>query len=156
MHLSTYNYGETLTFGQRLGKCLQPDDIVLLYGDLGAGKTTLTKGICQGLGVSKEVYIRSPTFTLINEYSGKYPIFHIDLYRLNSFAEVEALGLEECLFSGGVCIIEWAEKLSPKSNKFPGLGIEEHIEVSITIDQETHRTLKIKMVKQKKRSLPIS
>ena len=154
MKLSTHNHKETLEFGERLGRCLLSGDIVLLFGDLGAGKTTLAQGICRGLGITEE-YIRSPTFTLVNEYWGTFPIYHIDLYRLDSFSEIEALGLEECLFSNGVSIIEWAEKLSPESNQIPGLGIDERIEIQITIGKGSHRTFKIKLINQNHRVLPI-
>ena len=152
MKLSTHNHKETLEFGERLGRCLLSGDIVLLFGDLGAGKTTLAQGICRGLGMTNE-YIRSPTFTLVNEYRGTFPVYHIDLYRLNSFSEVEALGLEEFIFSNGVSIIEWAEKLSPKHNQNPGLGIDEHIEIHITVEDDNHRTFSIEMANQSQRSL---
>ena len=153
MNLSTSNHEETLAIGQRLSHYLLPGDILLLFGDLGAGKTTLTQGICHGLGVKKSQYIRSPTFTLVNEYHGTYPIFHIDLYRLDSFAEIEALGLEECLFSDGVSIIEWADKISLFSNQAPGLGIDERIEIHIQIGEENRRTFNIKIINQHQRSL---
>ena len=149
----TRNYNETVTFGQKVGQCLKPNDIVLLFGDLGAGKTALTKGICRGLGITKNEYIRSPTFTLINEYFGTLPIYHVDLYRLESLAEIEALGLEEYLFSEGVSIIEWAEKLFPISNQMPCLGINERIEIHITIAKENHRNFRIKLLNQSKRTL---
>ena len=155
MKISTDSHEKTLILGDQLGKCLKPGDIVLLFGDLGAGKTTLTQGICLGLGLNKGEYIRSPTFTLVNEYLGDFPIYHIDLYRLDSFSEIEALGLEEYLFSDGVCIIEWAEKLSPNTNKIPGLGIDERIEIQITIGKENHRTFKIEVINQNHRVLPL-
>ena len=90
---------ETIQLGQSLGNSLIPGDIILLFGDLGAGKTRLTQGICNGLGLDKGFYIRSPTFTLINEYPGKYPIYHIDLYRIDNQEEIYSLGLEEILFN---------------------------------------------------------
>ena len=154
MNLSTQNHQETIAFGEQLGRCLQQGDIVMLYGDLGAGKTTLTQGICRGLGIT-EKYIRSPTFTLINEYQGIYPVYHIDLYRLESFHEIEALGLEEFLFSAGVSIIEWAEKLSPNAKNTPSLGINQRIEIHITTEKENHRKFKIKLLNQKDRSLSL-
>lgn len=154
MKLSTRNHKETLVFGERLGRYLEPGDIVLLFGDLGAGKTTLTQGICRGLGITKQ-YVRSPTFSLVNEYWGTFPIYHIDLYRLDSFSAIEALGLEECLFSNGVSIIEWAEKLLSKSDRTPGLGIDECIEIHITIEEENIRTFRIDMINQNKRPLPL-
>lgn len=130
-------------------------DIVLLFGDLGAGKTTLTQGICQGLGLGKGEYIRSPTFTLVNLYQGRIPINHIDLYRLESFAEIEALGLEEYLFSNSVSLIEWSEKLRQESDPSGDLelGIEERIEVHITIKENNCRTFDISVIGQNQRSL---
>ena len=153
MKISTDSHEKTLILGDQLGKCLKPGDIVLLFGDLGAGKTTLTQGICQGLGLNKGEYIRSPTFTLVNLYQGRIPINHIDLYRLDSFAEIEALGLEEYLFSEGVSIIEWAEKLFSLPNQIPCLGINERIEIHITIVEENHRNFRIELLNQSQRSL---
>lgn len=157
MKLTTYNHEETLAFGERLGRCLKSGDIVLLFGDLGAGKTTLTLGLCRGLGLAKDEYIRSPTFTLVNEYQGTGTIYHIDLYRLDAFPEIEALGLEDSLFSNGVSIIEWAEKLFPNSGakQTPGLGIDERIEIRITIEEENQRTFEVKLVNQPNRTLPL-
>jgi len=154
MKISTDSHEKTLILGDQLGKCLKPGDIVLLFGDLGAGKTTLTQGICQGLGLNQGEYIRSPTFTLVNLYQGRIPINHIDLYRLDSFAEIETLGLEEYLFSNSVSLIEWSEKLRQKSD--PGnleLGIEERIEVHISIKEKNCRTFDINFIGQNQRSL---
>jgi len=158
MKITTYSHDETLAFGKRLGQCFEPRDIVLLFGDLGAGKTTLTHGLCLGLGLAEDDYIRSPTFTLVNEYQGTATIYHIDLYRLDSLREIEALGLEETLFSNGVSIIEWAEKLFPKSNpeqSAPSMGIEKRIEIHISIEEETQRTFQIELVNQGQRTLPL-
>ena len=105
----THSSKETQDLGYRLGTLLKEGDIVCLVGDLGAGKTTLTQSIAKGLGV--EDYVTSPTFTLINEYSGRYMLYHFDLYRLNSIDEIYDLGYEEYFFSQGVCIIEWADIL---------------------------------------------
>ena len=152
MILLTSNYKDTLTLGQRLSSYLRPGDIILLHGDLGAGKTALAQGICQGLGITRE-YIRSPTFTLVNEYIGNFPVYHIDLYRLDDFSEIEALGLEEYLFSKGISIIEWAEKLSQEPNQKLGLGIDERIEIYISIEEENHRAFKIELINQNERTL---
>ena len=156
MRISTDSHKKTLEFGEELGRHLKSRDIVLLYGDLGSGKTTLTKGICRGLGVNRDEYIRSPSFTLVNIYQGVLTINHIDLYRLNSLNEIEELGLEENLFSNSVSIIEWAEKLGeivgPKTNL--GLGIDERIEIRITIDTKDSRTFDIKVISEHQRSLP--
>jgi len=156
MKISTDSHEKTLILGDQLGKFLKPGDIVLLFGDLGAGKTTLTQGICQGLGLNKGEYIRSPTFTLVNLYQGRIPINHIDLYRLNSFTEIEGLGLEEYLFCDNVSLIEWPEKLRQKSDPSGNLelGIEERIEVRISIIEKNRRTFDITVISQDQRSLP--
>jgi tRNA threonylcarbamoyladenosine biosynthesis protein TsaE len=88
---------------------LLPNEVIALTGNLGAGKTTLIQGIAQGIGVKD--YVTSPTFILINEYQGRLPFYHVDLYRLDNIDQVEELGIEEYFTKGGVCVIEWAEKL---------------------------------------------
>ncbi len=100
---------QTWRMGELLGALLGPGDIVCLYGDLGAGKTSLSYGIARGLEV-KEQYITSPTFTFVNEYEGRLPFYHIDLYRLKDREELENIGFEEYLDSDGVTVIEWAER----------------------------------------------
>ncbi len=82
MEFQTRKPEETIELGRKIGRVLQQGDVVLLMGDLGAGKTTLSQGIAAGLGVGKDQYVRSPSFTLVNEYSGTLPIYHIDLYRI--------------------------------------------------------------------------
>ncbi|VAW38124.1 tRNA threonylcarbamoyladenosine biosynthesis protein TsaE [hydrothermal vent metagenome] len=107
---------ETEELGMRLAKGLSAGSVVALSGELGAGKTVLARGIARGLGV--EGYLKSPSFTIVNEYrEGRLPLYHIDLYRLSegaqdASAEVQAdeLGLEEYLYGDGVCVIEWAER----------------------------------------------
>ena len=156
MQISTDSHEKTLAFGEKLGRCLKPGDIILLFGDLSAGKTTLTQGVCLGLGVNKDEHIRSPTFTLVNSYQGRIPVNHIDLYRLGSISEIEALGLEENIFSSNVSIIEWAEKLTQTTQPGEplGLGIDERIEIRILIEEKNRRTFDIKMIRQGQRSLP--
>jgi len=100
---------ETWHIGEVLGSYLGPGDIVCLYGDLGSGKTNLAYGIARGLNV-REQYITSPTFIFVNEYHGRTPLFHIDLYRLAEPEELENIGFREYLTTDGVTVIEWAEK----------------------------------------------
>lgn len=116
---------DTAAIGRELAARLQAGDVVLLYGDLGAGKTAFTKGLAEGLGVAREE-VSSPTFTLMQEYrGGRLPLFHVDLYRLNDPREVEDLGLDE-IAADGVLAIEWAEKL-PARLRRPG-AIEVRLE----------------------------
>lgn len=156
MTLFTKTPEETLILGENLGKNLESGDIVLLFGDLGAGKTTFTQGICHGLGLPKGEYIRSPTFTLINEYQGHSPIYHIDLYRLETHEEIEALGLEEILFANGTAIVEWAEKLFlPDCDKTLDIGAQSRIEVRISYINENRRSFSIEPVNAPARKFPV-
>lgn len=109
MEIILNNLEETEKFGIRLGELLKSGDILCLNGDLGAGKTTMTKSIGLGLGV--EEYITSPTFTLINEYKGRVWVYHFDVYRLENAHELYDLGFDEYFYGNGVCIIEWGDKI---------------------------------------------
>jgi tRNA threonylcarbamoyladenosine biosynthesis protein TsaE len=101
---------QTEAFGRALAARLQPGDVVAYTGDLGAGKTALTRGIAAGLGVVEQV--TSPTYTIVNEYrSGRLPLFHFDLYRLHSEEELFEIGWEDYLAQGGVCAVEWSENV---------------------------------------------
>jgi tRNA threonylcarbamoyladenosine biosynthesis protein TsaE len=100
---------QTWHVGRMLGARLAAGDTVCLYGDLGAGKTSFSYGIALGLEV-KEKYITSPTFTLVNEYQGRVPFYHMDLYRLNDPGELESIGFRKYIDSDGVTVIEWAER----------------------------------------------
>lgn len=100
---------KTKEFGIKLGSLLKSGDVVCLNGDLGSGKTTLTKAIGLGLGVDD--YITSPTFALINEYKGRMPVYHFDVYRLENVEELYDLGFDEYFYGRGVSIIEWADKI---------------------------------------------
>ena len=146
---------ETLQLGKSLGTSLVAGDIVLLFGDLGAGKTRFTQGICYGLELDKDFYIRSPTFTLINEYPGRLPIYHIDLYRIDNQEEIYALGLEEILYNRGVTIVEWAEKL--RSARKPDkliLNIQDRIEINIKIISDSQREFTFNSFLPEPRSFP--
>lgn len=121
---------KTLSLGKQLGRLVHPGDIICLNGDLGAGKTHLTKGIAEGL----EIYdhITSPTFTIVNEYYGRLKLYHFDVYRVNDPDEISAIGFDEYIFSDGVSVIEWSkyiEELIPNNHlsititKLPELGV---------------------------------
>lgn len=101
----------TRRFGRRLGELAAPGDVIALSGDLGAGKTTLTQAIGEGLAVPADHYITSPTFGLLHEYPGRLPLFHMDFYRLHGEEEPLELGVEEYLEGEGVCVIEWPDRL---------------------------------------------
>jgi tRNA threonylcarbamoyladenosine biosynthesis protein TsaE len=101
----------TAAWGRRLGELARPGDIITLAGSLGAGKTTLTQAIGQGLGVPASCYITSPTFSLLHEYPGRMPLYHLDLYRLAGEEELEELGIEDYLYGEGLTVIEWPDRL---------------------------------------------
>jgi tRNA threonylcarbamoyladenosine biosynthesis protein TsaE len=126
----------TFQFGKNLGMHLAPGDVIALVGELGAGKTTLTQGIVRGLGVGEEHYIGSPTFTLINEYAGRMPVYHLDFYRIETPEELVNLGLEEYLYGEGVAVIEWADKVKT-------LLPEEHVMITLQYVDRTVRTMEV-------------
>lgn len=106
--LVTRSAEHTEAVGRRLGSRLQAGDVVALSGDLGAGKTVLARGIALGAGATG--YIASPSFTLVREYRGPVPVYHVDLYRLDAPGQLDDVGLEEILDGGGIVVIEWAER----------------------------------------------
>jgi tRNA threonylcarbamoyladenosine biosynthesis protein TsaE len=110
--LVTRSEAETLEAGRALAASVRDGDIVLLRGDLGMGKTVFARGLAIGLGVDPDD-VRSPTFTLINPYHGRLPVFHVDLYRIDRPSDLDELGLEEILGGPGVSVVEWAERLGP-------------------------------------------
>ena len=132
MKISIYtdSVEETRNLGRVIGSNISPGDILLLTGGLGAGKTTLTQGILWGLG--SDEYARSPTFVLVNEYHARIPVYHMDLYRLDTFEEIDGLGLEDYLFGDGLCVIEWADKAQ---GYFP----LDHVDISIETVSDNSR-----------------
>ncbi|MGH7795791.1 MAG: tRNA (adenosine(37)-N6)-threonylcarbamoyltransferase complex ATPase subunit type 1 TsaE [Candidatus Binatia bacterium] len=114
----------TMGFGKSLGKLVQGSEIIGLVGELGAGKTCFVRGFAAGAGVGPEAWVRSPTFTLINEYQGRLPVYHIDLYRVGRQEEIEALNLREYLYADGVSLIEWFEYL-------PAAEVDDYLEVRV-------------------------
>ncbi len=101
---------QTESIGFEFGKNAKAGDVYCLSGDLGVGKTVFTRGFAKGLGVDEE-YITSPTFTIINEYTGRLNLYHFDVYRIGSIEEMDDTGYEDYFFSDGVCLIEWAEMI---------------------------------------------
>lgn len=113
-----------MDWGQKLGKLVQGGEIIGLVGELGTGKTSFVRGFAEGIGVGKEAWVRSPTFTLINEYNGRLPVYHIDLYRVAKPEEQAGLNLREYLYGDGVSLIEWFEYL-------PAGEADEYLEISL-------------------------
>lgn len=105
-YIKILNQEELEEVAQKLGRLVNAGDVICMSGDLGAGKTTFTQALALGLGVDD--YVTSPTFTLINEYHGRIPLYHFDVYRINDIREMEDLGYEEYFYGDGVCAIEWA------------------------------------------------
>jgi tRNA threonylcarbamoyladenosine biosynthesis protein TsaE len=110
MKFISHSEKETQLIGRNLGKLLYKGDIVCLNGDLGTGKTVLVKGIAKALGIDE--YITSPTFTIVNEYDSEIPLFHFDVYRINSPDEMYEIGFEEYIDNKGIVVIEWADLIS--------------------------------------------
>ena len=112
----THSADETIQRGRELGAKLKPPVLILLFGELGAGKTTLTKGIVSGLGAAEEDQVTSPTFTLVHKYGDAATVYHVDLYRVADFHDLESLGLEDFLTEQAIVIVEWPEKFSLRAD----------------------------------------
>jgi tRNA threonylcarbamoyladenosine biosynthesis protein TsaE len=137
--VTTQSEDETATVGRELAATLSAGDVVLLFGDLGAGKTALVRGLAEGLGVSRDE-VSSPTFTLIQEYrGGRLTLFHVDLYRIEDPREFDELGLDE-IAEGGVLAIEWAERLPGPPPQAIRISIEHagEAERRIVIEKSTN------------------
>ena len=122
---------KTRELGSKLAQSLTPGSIVALEGELGAGKTCFVQGMAKGLGVSERAFVRSPSFTLLNQYDGKITIYHFDFYRLDHVEELGDLGLEEYFDGDGVTVIEWADKFP---SALPNKTIHVHFKI---IDENT-------------------
>ena len=134
MEYITNSPEETEAVGAALGKCLKPGTVIAYQGDLGAGKTAFTRGVACGLGAKESV--TSPTYTIVNEYlSGKYPLFHFDMYRLASSDDLFDIGWEDYLERGGVCAVEWSENVAE--------ALEAPIRVCICKTGENSRTITV-------------
>ena len=126
----------TQALGRYLGKTARPGEVITLAGTLGAGKTTLTQAIGQGLQVPESCYITSPTFSLLHEYPGRLPLYHLDLYRLSDEMEIEDLGLLEYLYGTGLSVIEWPDRLG-------SLMPEKRLHIELSLLNETARLAEI-------------
>jgi len=134
--IDVQSLAQTEALGQRLGEVLFGGAVVGLIGPLGAGKTHLVRAIAEGLGVPNRWIVNSPTFVLLQEYHGRLEIYHFDAYRLANDAEFLDLGVEEYFGGGGVCLIEWADKVAACLPK-------EHLEIRIEVTGETSRRLRL-------------
>ena len=136
MELELMSLDDTRTFGRRLGALLFPKAVVALVGQLGAGKTHLTRAIAEGLGVSDGRIVTSPTFVLIQEYEGRLPIYHFDAYRLAGPEPFADLGAEEYFAGDGVSLVEWADRVE---SCLPA----EHLRIELTTTGETSRAVRL-------------
>ena len=125
---------ETIRFGRKLGDLLSDGDVVALAGELGSGKTWFTKGLALGLGVSSDTVVTSPTFALVNEYDGRYSLYHMDFYRLESLSELLSAGLEEYLHNKGIVVLEWADR-------WPEILPQKRVLVELVIIDEDRRKI---------------
>src|SRR6202045_3249042 len=136
--IATHSAEETIAFGRTLAELLTPPKLVLLRGDLGAGKTTLVKGIAAAFEAAAEEDVTSPTFTLVHEYRGpRANLYHIDLYRIDTPRELETLGLDDLRSDNSILLIEWGEK-------FPGLIEQPDFEIALERLGENERKIRIR------------
>jgi tRNA threonylcarbamoyladenosine biosynthesis protein TsaE len=131
---------ETIKIGENLARRLKAGDVVALVGDLGSGKTVLTKGIAKGLGVKNVRYVNSPTFVTIKEHAGRVPLYHLDVYRVDASNILDSEGYEEYLYSDGVTVIEWADRVR-------GILPKRYTEVRLSITGENRRRIEIRKTK---------
>ncbi len=136
LQILTFSEDETFRLGEKMSRQFKGNELILISGELGAGKTILVKGLASGLEVTEVDSVCSPSFTLVNIYHGRVKLFHVDLYRLEKLEEIADLGLEDFL-GEGVVAVEWAEKL-PEEFK-----AEEMIRISIEIEKDDSRLIKI-------------
>lgn len=136
MKIISNSIEETVGIGEKIASRLKKGDVLALIGDLGSGKTVLTKGIARGLGVKDTRYVNSPTFVIIKEYKGRVPLYHFDLYRLNASTALDEISYDEYFYGDGVTVVEWADKIE---NLLP-CG---HIEVKLAVEGEGKRSIEI-------------
>ena len=128
---------ETIRLGIKLGMLMSPGDVIALIGELGAGKTTLVKGIVRGLGVKDLRTVKSPTFSLVHTYRGRIPVYHFDAYRLKDSQEMLDIGSDEMIHGNGVALVEWADNVS-------GCLPQEYLKITLTAVSENERNMEIR------------
>jgi tRNA threonylcarbamoyladenosine biosynthesis protein TsaE len=133
----THTHTQTAALGRAIGQKLNGGLVLLLYGDLGSGKTAFAQGLARGLEVPTAFTISSPTYTLVNEYPGRLPFYHVDLYRLPAPVDPDDIGLHEIFESDGVVAVEWSQRLHPSDR--PSCRIDLHF----TITGDTTRSIRI-------------
>ena len=127
MEYESHSYDDTARIAAEFANTLKGGEFIAMYGDLGAGKTAFVQGLARALGIVQ--HVASPTFTIVNEYEGRLPLYHFDVYRIADPDEMYEIGYDDYLDSGGVCIVEWAELIE---ELFP----EDYIKISILKDEE--------------------
>lgn len=127
---------ETQMLGVKIGKCMMTPTIITLTGDLGSGKTVFVQGLAKGLDVPEDYYITSPTYTLCNEYPGRFPLFHFDFYRLGDATDIYNTGFYEKIDSNGIIAVEWSDRLSEGLNT-------DRLDISFIIQDDDARIIKI-------------
>jgi tRNA threonylcarbamoyladenosine biosynthesis protein TsaE len=126
---------ETKKLAENIARTLVKGDILALEGELGSGKTQFVQGLARGLGVPENRYVRSPSFILLNEYRGRFPLYHFDFYRLHHPCDLDTIGMEEYFDGGGITVVEWADK-------FPGALPARAIHIKFEIVDEKKRVIK--------------
>ena len=134
LDFTSHSAHQTGQFGALLGGLLAPGDLILLDGSVGAGKTTMAQGIARGLGITEPVI--SPSFTIVREYAGRLPLYHIDLYRLAPGTDIESIGIEDYLYGDGVVVIEWPDRAD-------ALLPAEHLQVHLSVIADTERSIRM-------------
>ena len=132
--ITTHSVNETKKLGEKIGACVQVGIVLALLGDLGTGKTSFVQGLAKGLEVPNEYYITSPSYTMINEYPGRQPLFHVDLYRLEDPVDFEDIGLYDILDDNYVVAIEWADKI--RQERLP-----DHVTITFKISGDQSREI---------------
>ncbi len=138
--ITTSSPAETIEFGRKLGSKLKGGEVIALCGPLGSGKTHLIKGVAAGAGAEDQTHVNSPTFVIVNEYTGRLDIYHIDAYRLNTVSEFEALGFDDFCYPQSVVMIEWADKIEA------ALDSMDYIRIRLAHAGETARQIHIENI----------